>query len=94
MDIIPGAIEPGVHVLSEASLLQNLSNAVLPFGRTNFALRASSSAIRQRHHSNSNAGITEETPVDKAVAQICEDPNVMTTEDGFWFLDMIDAPLP
>ena len=94
-DNIPGAIEPGVHVLSEASLLQNVGNAILPFGRTLILLlRASSSAIRQRHRSNSKAGITEETPVDKTVAQICEDPNVMTTEDGFWLLDMIGAPLP
>ena len=94
MDIIPGSIEPGVHVFSEASLLQNLANAVLPFGRTHFTLRVLSSAIHQRHQSNSNAGITEETPVDKAVAQICKDPNVMTTEDGMWLLDMIGTPLP
>jgi hypothetical protein len=33
-DNILGAIEPGVHVLSEASLLQNVGNAILPFGRT------------------------------------------------------------
>jgi len=32
--------------------------------------------------------------VDKAVAHICKDANVMTTEDGFWLLDMIGAPLP
>jgi hypothetical protein len=32
--------------------------------------------------------------VDKSVAQICEDPNVMTTEDGVWLLDIIGKPLP
>ena len=32
--------------------------------------------------------------MDKAVAQICEDPNVMTTEDGVWLLNIIGEPLP
>jgi hypothetical protein len=33
-DNIPGAIEHGVNILSEASLLQNVGNAILQFGRT------------------------------------------------------------
>lgn len=92
---LPGAIEPGVQILDEPSLLQNVGNAILPFGRTLILLlRASSSAIRQRQRRNANAGIAEETQVDKTVAKIGEDPNTMTTEDGFWLLDIIGAPLP
>jgi hypothetical protein len=92
---LPGAIEPDGQVLDEASLLQNVGNAILPFGRTLILLlRASSSALRQRHRRIAKAGIFEETQVDKVVAQISEDPNTMTIEDGFWLLDIIGAPLP
>jgi hypothetical protein len=92
---LPGTIEPDVQDVDDESLLQNIGNAILPFGRTLILLlRSSSSAIRQRNRRNIKGDIAEETQMDKFVAQICENPNTMTTEDGFWLLDIIGAPMP
>lgn len=92
---LPGTIEPDVQDVNDESLLQNIGNAILPFGRTLILLlRSSSSAIRQRNRRNIKGDIAEETQMDKFVAQICENPNTMTTEDGFWLLDIIGAPMP
>jgi hypothetical protein len=92
---LPNAIEPGMHVLDESSLLQNVSSAILPFGRTLILLlRASSSALSQRNRRNIKMGSADGLQADKVVGQICEDPAVMTTEDGFRLLEVIGAPLP
>jgi len=91
---LTGAIEPGAQDLNEKALLQNVGNAILPFCRTLILLlRASTSAIRQRHRRNTKSGL-EETQADKAVAKMVEDPDTMTIEDGFQLLDVIGAPLP
>ncbi len=92
---LPNAIEPGLHVLDEPSLLQNVSSAILPFGRTLILLlRASSSALSQRNRRNIKMGNADGLQADKVVGQICEDPVVMTIEDGFRLLEVIGAPLP
>jgi len=84
-----------VSCLDDSSFLQSVGNAILPFGRTLILLlRASSSAIRQRHRRNTRRGPTKATQADKAVAEMVEDSNIMTIEDGFRLLDVIGAPLP
>ncbi len=92
---LPGAIEPGAHVLDESSLLQNVSNAILPFGRTLILLlRASSSALSQRNRRNIKISSTDGVQADIIVGRICNDPAIMTKEDGFQLLEVIGAPLP
>jgi len=59
---LAGAIVPGAQALNEASLVQNVGNAILPFCRTLILLlRASTSAIRQRHRRNNKNCFAEET---------------------------------
>lgn len=92
---LPGTIEPGADVLDEPSLLQDVSSAILPFGRTLILLlRASSSALSQRNRRNIKVGSTDGVNADKVVDQICGDPAIMTIEDGFRLLEVIGAPLP
>lgn len=93
--ILPDAIEPGAHVIDEPSLLQNVSNAILPFGRTLILLlRASSSALSQRNRHCINISSADGSQADKVICQICEDPDIMTIENGFRLLEVIGAPLP
>jgi len=76
-------------------LLQDVSSAILPFGRTLILLlRASSSALSQRNRRNIKVGSTDGINADKVVDQICGDPAIMTIEDGFRLLEVIGAPLP
>jgi len=92
---LSSTIDPGVRGLDDSSLLHNVGNAILPFGRTLILLlRASSSAIRQRRSRSTKSGLAEATEADKAVAKMVEDRNTMTMEDGFRLLDVIGAPLP
>jgi len=92
---LTGAAEPIAPGLDDSSLLQNVGNAILPFGRTLILLlRASSSAVRQRHRRNTKHGLTKTTQADEAVAKMVQDANTMTIEDGFRLLDVIGAPLP
>lgn len=82
------------HGLDDSSLLQNVGNAILPFGRSLvLLLRASTSVMRQRQRRNSNGAATE-TSADKFAAKLLEDQDTMTIEDGLQLLELMRAPLP
>lgn len=86
---------PVAQDLDDSSLLQNVGNAIFPFGRTLILLlRASSSVIRQRNRRKSGGATLEELPADKAVTQMVVGPAAMSIDDGFQLLDVIGAPLP
>ena len=91
---LAGAIEPSPQALDEETLLHNVGNAILPFARTIvLLLRASSSAIRQRHRRTAS-GNAEETQAEKDVAKITKDSDSMSIDNGFQLLDIIGVPLP
>ena len=86
-----GADGADTQCLDNASLLQSVGNAVLPFARALvLLLRASTSALRLRHR---RLGLSGEAH-DAAIAEMVEDPTLMTKEDGFQLLDLIGAPHP
>ena len=79
-------IEPDCDMDVE-SLLQQVGNAILPFGRTLILLlRASTSILRQRQRIDKNGP--------EALLKVLEHSQTMKIDDGFRLMEVIDAPLP
>lgn len=87
---LPGKIEPDCSNTDDVSILQQVSNAILPFGRTLILLlRASASTLRQRQR----RGRGESTSFE-AMTNVLESGKTMKIEDGFQLMEIIGAPLP
>lgn len=89
-DLLPGKIEPNCSDMDDERILQQVGNAILPFGRTLILLlRASASTLRQRQRRG-----RVESNAFEAMTKVLESGKTMKIEDGFQLMEIIGAPLP
>lgn len=91
---LPSKIEPDCNGMNDECLLQQVGNAILPFGRALILLlRASTSILRQRQRRGKN-GSTGESNALEAMTKVLESSQSMKIDDGFQLMETICAPLP
>jgi hypothetical protein len=91
---LPSKIEPDCSGMDDACLLQQVGNAILPFGRTLILLlRASTSILRIRQRRGKDGSTGESNSFD-AMTKMFESSQTMKIDDGFLLLELIGAPLP
>jgi hypothetical protein len=87
---LPSKIEPEYSEIDDESILQQVGNAILPFGRTLvLLLRASTSILRQRQRRGRGKSDASE-----AMTKVLESGQTMKIDDGFQLMEIIGAPLP
>jgi len=91
---LPSKIEPDCSGMDDECLLQQVGNAILPFGRALILLlRAATSILRQRQRRGKDGSTRESNSFD-AMTKVLESSQSMKIDDGFLLMELIGAPLP